>query len=322
MGTRPAPAAASIEELLGLVRSGLEARSRSLGGRIGEQLAGYICRPGKMLRARFCLHLGDALGVDEASSVACARISEMVHNASLLHDDVVDGAELRRGRPTPNAQFGSTVGLLLGDLAFSQAVDEALDVSPTAARGLVDTVREMTVGELQEEFLRDSVNVTLESYLGIAARKTGALFEWCGRAMSAMSPLQHNPEDPPRLGRAAGILLQMIDDVHDYTLDSGTAGKTAGQDVLAKKVTLPFLLAMQNKSSAGRALELWRAATSSQDGPAVLAAFLKERGHIEEAKTKAQGIYREMLDLAKTMPDAAGAKGLADFMESMAKRQF
>lgn len=322
MATKPAPAAATIDELLSQVREGLETRSRNLGGRIGEQLAGYICRPGKMLRARFCLHLGGALGVDDRSTVACARIAEMVHNASLLHDDVVDGAELRRGRPTPNHLFGSTVGLLLGDLAFSQAVDEALDVSPTAARGLVDTVREMTVGELQEEFLRDSVNVTMQSYLGIAARKTGALFEWCGRAMSAMSPLEHNPEDPPRLGRAAGILLQMIDDVHDYTLDSGTAGKTAGQDVLAKKVTLPFLLAMQSKSSAEKALALWRAAAESSDGPAVLAAFLRERGHIDEAKRKAQEIYQEMLAVAGGLPSKAGAKELTDFMEAMARRQF
>src|ERR1019366_4341712 len=99
--------------------AGLESRARRISGRVGEELAAHVGRPGKMLRARFCLLLGSALGVPPEKAEGAARAMELVHNASLLHDDCVDAAELRRGVPTPNSVFGTTVGLLLGDLAFS-----------------------------------------------------------------------------------------------------------------------------------------------------------------------------------------------------------
>ena len=140
----------SLEDSIERVRLGMESRARRLSGRVGETLAGYVGRPGKMLRARFCLLLARALGVDEKKAEATARAMEFVHNASLLHDDCVDKADTRRGVATPNALFGNTVALLLGDLAFSQGLEEAIDISPRAPEHLVTTVREMAAGELIE----------------------------------------------------------------------------------------------------------------------------------------------------------------------------
>ena len=132
-----------VEDSLARVRSGLESRARRIEGRVGQELAAHISRPGKMLRARFALLLAGALGAEESKAEGVARAMELVHNASLLHDDCVDEAELRRGHPTPNKVFGTTVGLLLGDLAFSQGLEEAIDISPNAPRLLVTAVREM-----------------------------------------------------------------------------------------------------------------------------------------------------------------------------------
>ena len=312
----------SIDTLIEEVYAGLQARTDSLAGRIGSQLAAFICRPGKMLRARFCLLLGAALGVDEKKTVACGRISELTHNASLLHDDCVDEASMRRGNPTPNALFGMRVGLLLGDLAFSQAMDEALDLSPTATRGLVDTVQEMTIGEIQEEFIRGSTQLSVESYMGIAARKTAALFEWCGRAMSDMSTLEHNPENPPRLGRLAGILLQIVDDIHDFTLDGNVAGKQQGQDIIAQRLTLPIVFALQDPGSKEEFLKLWRSVNPGSEGARELGAFLESRGHMQAARMKALEILGEMLKLSRSLPAKPEAAALTEFMEVMARREF
>ncbi|MBI5201690.1 MAG: polyprenyl synthetase family protein [Elusimicrobia bacterium] len=312
----------SIEQSLTRVREGLSQRSLALGGRIGEQLAAFITRPGKMLRARFCVHLGASLGVDPKAAESAGQIAELIHNASLLHDDCIDGATTRRSRATPNALFNTTTGILLGDLAFTQALDEALALSPGALRGIVDAVREMTVGEIQEEFLRGSIDVTEESYYGVAARKTGALFEWCARCMSDMSPLPHDKESMPKLGRSAGILLQIVDDIHDFTLDSRLSGKDAAQDLSGSRLTLPSLLALKDPTSSATFLKIWSKASSEPNAAKELAKLLNERGHLDEARSRARATLMQMVGWVKALPNREQAKELADFMESMARRQF
>jgi octaprenyl-diphosphate synthase len=295
----------------------LESRARRISGRVGEELASHVGRPGKMLRARFCLLLGGALGVEQEKAEAAARAMELVHNASLLHDDCVDEAELRRGQPTPNKVFGTTVGLLLGDLAFSQGLEEAVEISPNATRYLVTTVREMTVGELQEEFLKGAVDVSLDAYMGVAARKTGALFEWAGNVLSELSPFPHERADPPRLACAAGILLQIVDDIHDYTLPENVSGKDEGQDVANRRLTLPCLLALQDAARRGEFLRLWEASE-----PKAIAAFLKKNGFIDAARAKGRELVDSMLTLCKGLPCKAEAVEMRLFIEVMARREF
>src|SRR5262249_54849304 len=128
---------------------------------------------------------------------------------------------------------------------------------PSAPQLLVTTVREMTVGELQEEFLKGSIDISVDAYLGIAARKTGALFEWAGSVLSELSPFPHADADPPRLACAAGILLQIVDDIHDYTLPDSVTGKEQAIDLKNRKLTLPAILALQSPQRADF-LALWQ----------------------------------------------------------------
>ena len=311
------PTLLRLEDSLERVRVGLEKRARRISGRVGEELAAYVGRPGKMLRARFCLLLGRALGVEEAKAEAAARAMELVHNASLLHDDCVDGADTRRGVPTPNAVYNTTVALLLGDLAFSQGLEEAVDISPSAPRLLVTTVREMTVGELQEEFLKGSVDLSIDAYLGVAARKTGALFEWAGSVMSELSPFPHEQADPPRLACAAGILLQIVDDIHDYTLPENVTGKPVGQDLINRRLTLPCILALKDPAARADFLALWEAGDAAK-----IAAFMKDRGFVEKTRQKGRELVDSMLTMARNLPCKAEGKELALFIEVMAKREF
>lgn len=315
-------AAVSIDERLARVREGLDSRCRGLGGRIGDQLSSFICRPGKMLRARFCLHLGASLGVDETKAEICARVIELTHNASLLHDDCVDKADVRRGHPTPNFLFSETVALLLGDLAFSQAMDEALNLSHNAIRGLTDAVQEMTVGELQEEFLKGSVDLSVDAYMGVAARKTGALFEWAGRALSDFSPLEHARDDMPKLGRTAGILLQVVDDIHDFTLSDDVAGKPKGKDLAGDRMTLPVLMALRKPEHKDAALQLWRQAHDDPAGVDKLGRFLDRSGALEATREEAAAMLADMMGIINGLPNKTAADEFSEFIANMSFRQF
>ena len=308
-----------VEDSLTRVRAGLDSRARRIEGRVGQELAAHISRPGKMLRSRFALLMAGTLGVDQEKAEGVSRAMELVHNASLLHDDCVDEAELRRGHPTPNKIFGTTVGLLLGDLAFAQGLEEAIDISPNAPKLLVTTVREMTVGELQEEFLKGSTSVTVEAYMGVAARKTGALFEWAGAVLSELSPFPHEQSDPPRLACAAGILLQIVDDIHDYTLSERVSGKDEGQDLANRKLTLPCIYAIQDQSTRPEFLALWN---EPKPDAAKIAKLLKDRGHIERTREKGREIVNSMLAMIEKLPCRAEANELAFFVNVMAKREF
>ncbi|UPT75094.1 MAG: polyprenyl synthetase family protein [Elusimicrobiota bacterium] len=308
-----------VEDSLTKVRAGLESRARRIEGRVGQELAAHISRPGKMLRSRFALLLSGALGVDQEKAEGVSRAMELVHNASLLHDDCVDEADLRRGHPTPNKIFGTTTGLLLGDLAFAQGLEEAIDISPNAPKLLVTTVREMTVGELQEEFLKGSTQVTVDAYMGVASRKTGALFEWAGAVLSELSSFPHEQSDPPRLACAAGILLQIVDDIHDYTLSDRISGKDEGQDLANRKLTLPCIYAVQDPSVREEFLALWN---EEKPEAAKIAKLLKDRGCIHKTREKGREIVNSMLAMIEKLPCKAEAKELGFFVELMAKREF
>ncbi|MDO8756881.1 MAG: polyprenyl synthetase family protein, partial [Elusimicrobiota bacterium] len=226
---------------------------------------------------------------------------------------------LRRGHPTPNKIFGTTIGLLLGDLAFAQGLEEAIDISPNAPKLLVTTVREMTVGELQEEFLKGSLEVSVAAYMGVASRKTGALFEWAGAVLSELSPFPHSLGDPPRLACAAGILLQIVDDIHDYTLTERVSGKDEGQDLANRKLTLPCIYAINDSGSRDEFLSLWN---ETKPDAAGIAKLLKNRGHIQKTRDKGREIVDSMLAMIKKLPCKAEAAELAFFVEIMAKREF
>ena len=312
----------TVEDSLDRVRTGLERRVASLGGRVGDHLAEYVGRPGKMLRARYTLLLGAALGVKPGTSEKVARAIELVHNASLLHDDCIDEALMRRGVLTPNARFGDRTGILLGDLAFTQGMAEAVAVSPKAVADLVESVGEMTVGEIQEEYLCGSLNVSLEGYYGVAVRKTAALFDWAGRVLSDASPLDHPRENPPKLGRSAGILLQIIDDIHDYTLDKETAGKDPGQDFANGRLTLPAIMAMDDESTRPAFLNIWNNRAQDPQSFAKALALLKESGHLESARDKAREIMESMPRLVDALPEKKAVAQMKIFMELLFRREF
>lgn len=270
-----------------------------------------------MVRARFCLLLGATLGVEPERSECVARSVEFVHNASLLHDDCVDRARLRRGHSTPNDALGENVALLLGDLAFAQGLEEVMDLTPQAGRRLVSTAREMAVGELQEEFLKGSTQVTVEAYLGIISRKTGVLFEWCGATLSELSRLPHADADPPRLGNAAGMLLQIVDDVQDYTLTPDVSGKERGRDLCERRLTLPAILALNDPGLRLEFLQLWEQGGKDRESVQRMARFLDSSGCMAAARTRGTDLVRSIKTWAAALPVQEYSREFLDFIATI-----
>lgn len=314
------PSLDALDGSLDRVRTGLERRVAALGSRVGDHLAAYVGQPGKMLRARYTLQLAASLGVRPETAECVARAVELTHNASLLHDDCIDEGLTRRGVPTPNALFGDRTGILLGDLAFTQGMAEAALVDSEAVRSLVAAVQEMTVGELQEEFLKGSLNVSVEGYYGVAARKTSALFEWAGLTLSRLSPLEHRREDPARLGVAAGVLLQIVDDIHDFTLSEELAGKPPGQDLHNGRLTLPGILAMDDEAARERWMRLW--GSSEKDALPKALALFAERGHLEASRAEARRLMEAVLPWVDALPVRERAAELREFMTALFRREF
>ncbi|MCI0498405.1 MAG: polyprenyl synthetase family protein [Planctomycetales bacterium] len=221
-------------------------------------------RPGKMLRPALLLLSGQAVGgVLQKEHINLAAMIEMVHMASLLHDDVIDRASLRRGSPSANALWGNTAAVLLGDFllsrAFSLGAASRLD---GAAALLGQTAQTLCAGELKQNLLRGRRDLTEAAYFQIIGSKTAALFSCCCRLGALAAGVSCTQEQAlGDYGFGFGMAFQIADDMLDILSTEAQTGKTQGIDLKQEKWTLP-VIHWFNQDSAGRQIriEQWTAA--------------------------------------------------------------
>jgi len=210
---------------------------------------------GKRARPWFTMLLGEVFRLPPAPLCDLAVCVELIHAASLLHDDVVDEGSLRRGRPTANAVWGNLASVLSGDLLLTLALSQ-LRAHPTELHhAAVDTVAEMTRATLREAGARGQVDLTPERWFQIAGGKTGALFGLCGRGVGLLA---ERPDDAERLSRAGahlGLAFQIADDLDDVL------GRSAGKDPFADLANRNpnVVVAMALRASPALYAELGRA---------------------------------------------------------------
>lgn len=302
------------------VRDSLEAWAASVSDHVGGELAKMVFRRGKLLRARFTLLMASILEVERSNAEAVAQAVELVHNASLLHDDVVDGGFLRRGSSTPNALFGDSVALLLGDLAFAEASERMHRVDAQIERELMRAVREMTVGELQEEFLRGSLAIDPDAYMEVISRKTGALFVWAAGALSALAERPHRGPDVIRVAEIAGLLLQLVDDIGDYIWDPAVSGKAGGEDGAARRVTLPLLVALDDPELRPQVEAIWNEEDDAEREKK-LAVLIKEGRCLKRARARVAELLDEAVDKIWRFPKSPERDAVERFLRDMARRE-
>jgi len=190
---------------------------------------------GKRLRAKLILKIaGNSL-----SAVKTAAIVEMIHAASLLHDDVIDDAFTRRNKPSLNVLYGNKTAIMLGDILYSKGFLELNNISPEVAKIVSNAVVQLSLGELKDVSLSKAFNLDKKVYLKMIYQKTASLME--AAAGAAASLAGKDKVAYMTYGRNLGIAFQMIDDILDITMDSETLGKPALHDFEEGKTTLPYI---------------------------------------------------------------------------------
>ena len=219
--------------------------SSSYTGEIGQYI---LDSGGKRLRPRIVGLVGNAIGVSDSVIMPFAYTVELMHTASLLHDDVVDGTEIRRSKPTANQVFGDKPALLAGDFISASAMETMCTLgNMRLAMSVVQTIKKMAEGELKELEHASSFHDSMEVYLQIIYLKTASLFELCSLGPGIIAGLAESTLDAlASFGRYIGMGFQIVDDIINVSPDKGD-NKDAFNDILEGKSTLPLVILFREK---------------------------------------------------------------------------
>ena len=215
---------------------------------IGQHL---ISGGGKRIRPLFLLLSADLCGYEGVNRTLLAAIIEAIHTASLLHDDVIDGADTRRGKPAAHAVWGNQVVILVGDFLYSKALKVAVDQkNQKIMEALSQATSRMTEGEILQLNKVGDPEITREEYFEIVAAKTGVLISAACRigGILANQP-EENEMALARFGMKTGIVFQLADDILDYVADQRNLGKKLGKDLEEGKITMPLIYLLKNASA-------------------------------------------------------------------------
>ncbi|ATC56523.1 octaprenyl diphosphate synthase [Vibrio anguillarum] len=273
-----------------------------------NQLGFYIVSGGgKRLRPLLAILSARALGYQGEAHTTAAAFIEFLHTATLLHDDVVDESDMRRGKATANAAFGNAASVLVGDFIYTRSFQMMTTLGSLRILELMsDAVNVIAEGEVQQLMNCNDPNTTEENYLQVIYSKTARLFEAATQIGAILS--NASPEIETALqnyGKYLGTAFQLIDDVMDYTSDGSEMGKNVGDDLAEGKPTLPLLYAMQHGTPEQK--EMIREAIEKANGmeqlDAILAA-MKQTGSLEYTTNKALGEADKAINELSILPES------------------
>jgi octaprenyl-diphosphate synthase len=214
-----------------------------------SEIGEYILNGGgKRIRPMLLLLTSRMVGEITPGSIRLAAVVELIHNATLVHDDIIDGADTRRGRPSANSAWGNSMTVLAGDWLYMQSFAVALrERNLEILSTLIEVTQKMVEGELLQLTLIGNPQATPEALLDIVERKTGWLFAGCMKLPGIVAGLdQESITRLADIGRNLGMAFQLVDDLLDLTSSQKTLGKPVGNDLREGKVTLPVSFVMRN----------------------------------------------------------------------------
>lgn len=272
-----------------------------------EQLA-----TGKMLRSKLILKIA---GVNEESIKLCA-IVEMIHAASLLHDDVIDEAETRRGKPSINVLYSDKVSIMFGDILYSRAFTELSQMNKKVAYHVSNAVTKLSVGEMMDVDLTESFNISYDKYLTMIYNKTASLIEASARSAAILVGLDETKY--ANYGKNLGLAFQMIDDILDITSDEKTLGKPAMLDFVEGKVTIPYLYLYTRIEDKEYLKSLYKKELNEKESNWIKES-MKQTNALSDAINEAKKIGLEAIDSIK---DEKNSIELVNIMKAMIERDF
>ena len=218
---------------------------------VGQVSQYIIAAGGKRLRPALLLLMCGALGYKGDQRFNLAAVVEFIHTATLLHDDVVDASELRRGLATANESFGNPASVLVGDFLYSRAFQMMVDANDMRVMQILsDATNVIAEGEVMQLMNIHNADLDEAAYLRVIRSKTAKLFEASSRLAAILAKSSSEVEEA--CGQALGTAFQVIDDVLDYDGDPTVMGKSLGDDLREGKATLPLIIAMQRSQPAQR----------------------------------------------------------------------
>ena len=284
---------------------------------------------GKRLRpALLMLCHGYAAGGQKSrrNAIKLAAVVELLHSATLIHDDVIDSADTRRGRPSANSRWGNHRSVLAGDWLYMQsfqiAVEErnfhVLDV-------LIDLTQKMVEGELIQLEKIGHMDVSEEDALKLATHKTACLFSGCARLGAVIGGFDEKHEEAlAEYGRYAGLAFQLVDDLLDFTASSEQLGKPVLSDLKEGKVTLPLIYAMENGHKEARELvaRVLEEKEFQSVQPEKLVAMVRDSGALERTRNLAFDYGRRAKDCINGSGDTEYGRALLALPDFILEREY
>lgn len=289
---------------------------------LGAAAEHLLVAGGKRIRALLTLLSARAAG--GSGGVALAAAAELAHGATLLHDDVIDEGDVRRGRPTSRKIWSNGVSVLAGDFLLTRALDLACGAGvPGALEELISVLRELVAGEALQLSLRGSIEATEAEYKRVCEGKTASLFRWAARSGARAGGGSARLADAlGEYGWHVGIAFQLSDDALDFDADSSAFGKDLLQDLREGNMTLPVLRTLD--AYPGLRLELGKALQEDRGLTAEVAAEIAEKvracGAVQSVRAEAAAEAEAGIAALSTVPDNAYRQTLVEIANGLAAR--
>ena len=266
---------------------------------------------GKMLRSKLILKIAGST----PQSIKLCAIVEMIQSASLLHDDVIDEANTRRGKPSINALFDNKTSIMFGDILYSKAFSELTLMNQEVAYTISNAVTLLSIGELLDVELTNSFNNSYDKYFDMIYKKTASLIEASAKAAAILA--NKDVKSFALYGKNLGLAFQMIDDILDITQDSQTLGKPAMLDFVEGKVTIPYLLLYERMEDKNKLKSLYKKELSKDEQTWIKNEMIKYKV-LEDSISQARDIGLEAINSIKDDNN----EDLKNIMNQMINREF
>jgi octaprenyl-diphosphate synthase len=316
-------ARAYTQESLALLDSQILACAGNAPQGLRERLETMAARPGKRIRSILLFLLANPQGAEaQERAVRAAAAVEMLHLASLVHDDIIDESELRRGAKAVHRSWGNKIAVLVGDYILAQSMIFVIgEPDRRLPRYLAQTASDLVAGEIMELDLASRHNVSIEEYLKIIEGKTASLVEASARSGAVIAGFSQELVDAcGELGRRFGLAFQIIDDLLDYGVGAGDLGKNFFGDLGRGLATLPLLLYYRDFPAQEAEMRALLARTHEDGVAEEIVNVLDAAGSFEEAKRMAMEHLDAAGKILEKLPQSPATEILRSYFEAVADR--